>query len=141
MDGLKIFENTESDEQRRNRLTAELKRRQEMVYRMDEAVRRILEVSTELHLTWHDLDSAVETIRHEAYISREPDGGNNQEPDSCEKPAVLKERLDRLEQKLQANRKNLSEAELETKYKKPYEKLLEEISCLEKCLGISGNHQ
>ncbi len=106
-----------------------------------DAVQRILEVCAELHLTWHDLDSAVESIKREAYISRGADGGNkNQEPNPYEKPA-LKERLDRLERMLQANRKNLSEAELETKYKEPYEKLLKEIACLKKCLGISGNHQ
>ncbi len=44
-------------------------------------------------------------------------------------------RLEQLKQKLAVNRRNLSEIELETKYKEPYGKLLEEITELEGKLG------
>lgn len=53
-------------------VTHQKKIRMELKKKYD-AVQRILEVCTELHLTWYDLDSAVESIKHEAYISKSPE--------------------------------------------------------------------
>lgn len=39
------------------------------VKKQQEAVQRILEVSTELHLTWKELDDAIDSIKRTAYIS------------------------------------------------------------------------
>lgn len=61
------------DEMQSNAVTYQGKINMELRKKHD-AVQRILEVCIELHLTWHDLDSAVESIRHEAYISKSPDG-------------------------------------------------------------------
>ncbi len=61
------------DAMQSNAVTYQKKTKMKLKKRHD-AVQRILEVCTELHLTWHDLDSAVESIRHEAYISKSPDG-------------------------------------------------------------------
>ncbi len=47
----------------------------------------------------------------------------------------MRVRLEQLKQKLAVNQRNLSKIELETKYKEPYEKLLEEIAELEGKLG------
>lgn len=43
--------------------------------RIKDAAQRILEVSTELHLTWHELEKAVEQVKVLAYISA-PTGGS-----------------------------------------------------------------
>jgi len=43
--------------------------------RIEDAAQRILEVSTELHLTWHELERAVERVKSKAYISS-PIGGS-----------------------------------------------------------------
>lgn len=37
--------------------------------RIEDAAQRILEVSTELHLTWRELENAVERVKGGAYIS------------------------------------------------------------------------
>jgi len=39
------------------------------VKRIEDAAQRILEVSTELHLTWYELEKAVERVKWRAYIS------------------------------------------------------------------------
>ncbi len=43
--------------------------------RIEDAAQRILEVSTELHLTWRELEEAIERIKRTAYISA-PAGGS-----------------------------------------------------------------
>lgn len=37
--------------------------------RHEEATRRILEVSTELHLTWYEFEEIVNRVKKEGYIS------------------------------------------------------------------------
>ncbi len=55
--------------------------------------------------------------------------------DGLEGVEDMRSRLEQLKQKLAVNQRNLSRTELETKYKEPYEKLLEEIAELEGKLG------
>lgn len=43
--------------------------------RIEDAAQRILEVSTELHLTWRELNRAIERVQGLAYISA-PTGGS-----------------------------------------------------------------
>ncbi len=57
------------------------------------------------------------------------------DPETLEGRAAMHSRLEQLKQKLAINQRNLSKFELETKYKRPYEKLLAEIAELEGKLG------
>ncbi len=43
--------------------------------RIEDAAQRILEVSTELHLTWREFEKAIERVKGDAYIST-PTGGS-----------------------------------------------------------------
>jgi len=47
-------------------------KRREYELRTSEAARRILEVSTELHLTWSEFDEVLGRVKDHAYICSEP---------------------------------------------------------------------
>ncbi len=40
--------------------------------RVKKATQRILEVSAELHLTWHELEEAVSSVKRCGYVSSSP---------------------------------------------------------------------
>lgn len=52
-------------------------RRREEAFRMSDATRRILEVSTELHLTWEEFEDVLERVKRRAYICIAPAELNN----------------------------------------------------------------
>ncbi len=50
--------------------------------RLSSAVRRILEISTELHLTWEDFEWVLSDLKRRAYICSAPIESDNQENSS-----------------------------------------------------------